>query len=64
MTDSGLLFGDRVGRGSVSVTRTGARSFAGQNERGDTVRIGPVEAPGYLTPPASYSNWLLPAARA
>ena len=50
MTDSGQLPGDRVGPGSVSVTRTGARSFAGQNERGDTVRIGPAEVPGHFTP--------------
>jgi uncharacterized OsmC-like protein len=39
-----------VGPGSVSVTRTGARSFRGHNERGDTVRIGPAEMPGHFTP--------------
>ncbi|TFB65703.1 OsmC family protein [Cryobacterium sp. Hz9] len=54
MTDSGLFPGGRVGPGSVSVSHTGARSFAGQNERGDTVRIGSVEVPEHFTPGALF----------
>lgn len=41
---------ERIGAGSVSVTRTGARSFEGLNERGSTVRIGTTEADGHFTP--------------
>ena len=41
-------------RGSVSVSRTGARSFAGQNERRDTVPIGSVEVSGHFTPGALF----------
>ena len=32
---------ERIGPGSVSVVRTGARTYEGLNERGTTVRIGP-----------------------
>lgn len=39
-----------IGPGSVSVTRTGTRTYEGMNERGSTVRIGPVEAEGHFTP--------------
>lgn len=38
------------GPGSVSATRTGTRTYLGKNERGSTVRIGPVEAEGHFTP--------------
>lgn len=41
---------DRIGPGSVSVTRTGDRTYHGMNERGDGVLIGPPEAPGHFTP--------------
>ncbi|RXZ69950.1 OsmC family protein [Agromyces albus] len=39
-----------IGPGSVSVTRTGTRTYEGMNERGSTVRIGPVDAEGHFTP--------------
>ena len=41
---------ERIGPGSVSVTRTGPRTYEGLNERGSTVRIGPADAPGTFTP--------------
>lgn len=37
---------DRIGPGSVSVTRTGPRTYEGLNERGATVRIGGDELEG------------------
>lgn len=37
---------ERIGRGSVSVTRTGPRTYEGLNERGATVRIGGDELEG------------------
>jgi uncharacterized OsmC-like protein len=40
----------RVGPGSVSARRTGTRTYEGRNERGDTVKIGPADAPGHFTP--------------
>ncbi len=40
----------RIGPGSVSVTRTGRRTYEGLNERGSTVRIGPADVPGTFTP--------------
>ena len=39
-----------IGPGSVSVTRTGTRTYEGMNERGSTVRIGPADAEGHFTP--------------
>lgn len=39
-----------IGPGSVSVTRTGTRTYEGMNGRGSTVRIGPVDAEGHFTP--------------
>lgn len=50
MIDSRLPQSKRVAPGSVSVIRTGIRTFEGHNERGDTVRIGPADAPGHFTP--------------
>lgn len=41
---------EHIGPGSVSVTRTGTRTYEGMNERGSTVRIGPVDAEGHFTP--------------
>lgn len=40
----------RIGPGSVSVARTGTRTYQGMNERGSTVLIGPKEAEGHFTP--------------
>ncbi|WP_353816085.1 OsmC family protein [Agromyces sp. SYSU T00266] len=50
MTEHAHAVGERIARGSVSVTRTGRRTYEGLNERGSTVLIGPVEAPGHFTP--------------
>ena len=50
MTEHAHQVSDRIGPGSVSVTRTGERTFEGMNERGSTVRIGPAEADGHFTP--------------
>ncbi len=50
MTESRLPQSERVAAGSVSVTRTGIRTFEGQNDRGDTVRVGPASEPGHFTP--------------
>ncbi|GAA2044988.1 OsmC family protein [Agromyces tropicus] len=50
MTEHAHAVGERIARGSVSVTRTGARTYEGLNERGSTVLIGPVDAPGHFTP--------------
>ncbi|MBM7829600.1 putative OsmC-like protein [Agromyces cerinus] len=50
MTEHAHQVSDRIGPGSVSVTRTGPRTFEGMNERGSTVRIGPEEAEGHFTP--------------
>jgi uncharacterized OsmC-like protein len=42
---------ERIGPGSVSVTRTGSRTYEGLNERGATVRIGGSELEGeHFTP--------------
>ncbi|MCP2371118.1 putative OsmC-like protein [Agromyces terreus] len=41
---------ERIGPGSVSVARTGDRTFEGLNERGATIRIGHAEAEGHFTP--------------
>ena len=40
MTEHAHRVSERIGPGSVSVTRTGTRTFEGMNERGSTVRIG------------------------
>lgn len=40
----------RAGRGSVSATRTGARTYLGRNDRGSEVLIGPAGADGHFTP--------------
>lgn len=40
----------RIGPGSVSVVRTGSRTYEGLNERGSTVRIGPADAEDCFTP--------------
>ncbi|MGW9630823.1 OsmC family protein [Agromyces sp. NPDC055520] len=50
MTEHAHQVSERIGPGSVSVTRTGNRTFEGMNERGSTVSIGPVEAEGHFTP--------------
>jgi uncharacterized OsmC-like protein len=50
MTEHAHAVGERIGPGSVSVTRTGPRTYEGLNERGSTVLIGPVDAPGHFTP--------------
>lgn len=41
---------ERIGPGSVSVVRTGPRTYEGMNERGSTVRIGPADAEDCFTP--------------
>jgi uncharacterized OsmC-like protein len=50
MTEHAHRVSDHIRPGSVSVTRTGSRTYEGMNERGSTVRIGPVEAEGHFTP--------------
>jgi uncharacterized OsmC-like protein len=50
MTEHAHQVSERIGPGSVSVTRTGSRTYEGMNERGSTVSIGPVEAEGHFTP--------------
>ena len=50
MTDHAHQVSERIGPGSVSVTRTGSRTYEGMNERGSTVRIGPADAEGHFTP--------------
>ena len=50
MTEHAHQVSERIGRGSVSVARTGSRTFEGMNERGSTVRIGPPDAEGHFTP--------------
>ncbi|MFF2275483.1 OsmC family protein [Agromyces sp. NPDC058126] len=46
MSEHAHQVSDRIGPGSVSVTRTGPRSYEGLNERGATVRIGGDELEG------------------
>lgn len=41
---------ERIGPGSVSVVRTGPRTYEGLNERGTTLRIGPADVDGCFTP--------------
>lgn len=50
MTEHAHRVSERIGPGSVSVTRTGARTYEGMNERGSTVPIGPADAEGHFTP--------------
>jgi uncharacterized OsmC-like protein len=50
MTEHAHQVSERIGRGSVSVARTGSRTYEGMNERGSTVRIGPPDAEGHFTP--------------
>ncbi|MFF2387764.1 OsmC family protein [Agromyces sp. NPDC058104] len=46
MSEHAHQVSERIGRGSVSVTRTGPRRYEGLNERGATVRIGGDELEG------------------
>ncbi|WP_164863604.1 OsmC family protein [Agromyces sp. LHK192] len=46
MTDAAHRVSDRIGPGSVSVTRLGPRRYEGMNERGATVSIGGSELEG------------------
>lgn len=46
MSEHAHQVSDRIGRGSVSVTRTGPRLYEGLNERGAIVRIGGDELEG------------------
>lgn len=50
MTEHAHQVSERIRPGSVSVTRTGSRTYEGMNERGSTVSIGPAEAEGHFTP--------------
>ncbi len=50
MTEIAHEVSSRIGPGSVSVARTGTRTYEGMNERGSTVLIGPREAEGHFTP--------------
>jgi uncharacterized OsmC-like protein len=50
MTTSTLPPAERTGRGSVSATRTGKRTYEGRNSRDATVMIGPADVPGHFTP--------------
>lgn len=50
-TDHAHAVSERIGPGSVSVTRIGARRYQGLNERGATVAIGGAELEGeHFTP--------------
>lgn len=50
-TDHAHAVSERIGRGSVSVTRIAPRRYEGLNERGATVRIGGAELEGeHFTP--------------
>ena len=50
MTETAHEVSSRIGPGSVSVARTGSRTYEGMNERGSTMLIGPREAEGHFTP--------------
>ncbi|MRG61328.1 OsmC family peroxiredoxin [Agromyces sp. CFH 90414] len=51
MSDAAHRVSDRIGSGSVSVTRVAPRVYQGMNERGATVRIGGSELEGeHFTP--------------
>ena len=50
MPETSLPQSNRVAPGSVSVRRTGPRTYEGSNQRGDRVLIGPTDAPGHFTP--------------
>jgi len=50
MTASLLPQSQHIAPGSVSASRTGARTYLGRTERGDTVLIGPADVPGHITP--------------
>jgi len=51
MSEHAHQVSERIGPGSVSVTRTGSRTYEGLNERGATVRIGGSELEGeHFTP--------------
>lgn len=50
MTEHAHRVSEHIGPGSVSVTRTGPRTYEGMNERGSTVLIGPADAEGHFTP--------------
>lgn len=50
MADGTRRGGERIAPGSVSVARTGTRTFLGRNERGDQVRIGSADVRGHFTP--------------
>ncbi|MWB99193.1 OsmC family protein [Agromyces seonyuensis] len=41
---------DNVAHGSVSVARTGERTFEGRNESGTSILIGPAGTPGHFSP--------------
>jgi uncharacterized OsmC-like protein len=49
-TDRAHRVSEHIQPGSVSVVRTGTRTFEGMNERGSTVPIGPADADGHFTP--------------
>ena len=50
MPDGRAREGARTGTGSVSVARTGTRTYLGRTERGDEIAIGPVGTPGHVSP--------------
>ena len=51
MSEHAHQVSERIGPGSVSVTRTGSRTYEGLNERGATVSIGGSELEGeHFTP--------------
>lgn len=50
MVDRRVGPGLRTGPGSVSVTRTGKRTFRGRNETGVELLVGPVGEPGHFSP--------------
>ncbi len=50
MTVTTLPQSQHIAPGSVSVSRTGPRTYLGRTERGDSVLIGPADAPGHITP--------------
>jgi len=50
MTEHAHQVSEQIGPGSVSVTRTGPRTYEGMNERGSTISIGPADVEGHFTP--------------
>ena len=50
MTEIAHQLSDRTAHGSVSVARTGTRTYQGLNESGEIVLVGPAGTPGHFSP--------------